>query len=159
MQTPGTQWHDADASHRTVGSDLALGYALLRITLGINIAMHGISRLLAGPATFVASLTQQFSSTVLPHFAVLGFGYALPWLETLIGLLVLVGALTRVALVAGALLIAVLTFGSSLHQDWNVAGVQLIYAIAYFILIGWLRYNWLSVDGWLSRREEVHRKE
>ena len=159
MQSPGTQWHAGEASRQAGEEDLVLGYALLRITLGINIAMHGISRILAGPGTFAASLTQQFSSTVLPHFALLGFGYALPWLETLIGLLVLVGALTRVALVAGASLIAVLTFGSSLHQDWNIVGLQLIYAIVYFMLIGWLRYNWLSIDGWLFRGDQAHLRE
>ena len=159
MQSPGTQWHNGEAARGPAGSDLALGYALLRITLGINIAMHGVSRILAGPATFAASLAQQFSSTVLPQFAVLGFGYALPWLETLIGLLVLVGALTRVALVAGGLLIAVLTFGATLHRDWNVAGLQLIYAIVYSMLIGWLRYNWLSMDGWRFHRDETQQKE
>ena len=30
-------------------NDVTLGYTLLRITLGINIAGHGISRILAGP--------------------------------------------------------------------------------------------------------------
>ena len=128
-----------------------LAYALLRITLGINIALHGISRTLAGPGTFVASLTKQFAATPLPDFAVRGFGYTLPWLEALIGLLILFGAFTRVALVAGALLIAVLTFGSSLHQDWNVAGLQLIYAAVYFILIAFRRYNSLSLDRLLQR--------
>ena len=37
----------------------------------------------------MAGLTKQFASTPLPHFAVQGFGYGLPWLEALIGLLVL----------------------------------------------------------------------
>ncbi len=130
MEIPGKEQHDADSLRkRLAGNDLSLGYALLRITLGINIARHGISRIVAGPRAFAASLTEEFSSTVLPHFAVLGFGYALPWLEALIGLLILFGALTRVALIAGALLIALLTFGSTLHQDWDIAGLQLIYAI------------------------------
>ena len=85
-------------------------------------------------------------------FAVVSFGYALPWLETAIGLLILLGAWTGVALVAGALLLCVLTFGSTLHQDWNVAGVQLIYAAVYFVLIALRRLNSISVDGLFAKR-------
>ncbi len=153
MEIPGMQQRDAGSLGKRFGSDLSLGYALLRITLGINIALHGISRILAGPASFVSSLTRQFEGTVLPHFAVQGFGYALPWLEALIGLLILFGALTRVALIAGALLIVLLTFGSTLHQDWDIAGLQLIYALVYFVLISFGQYNSLSIDGLLSRRQ------
>jgi thiosulfate dehydrogenase [quinone] large subunit len=148
-----TEQHDADALlERLSGNDLSLAYALLRITLGTNIAFHGISRILAGPALFVAALTKQFESTVLPHLAVQVFGYALPWLEALIGLLILFGALTRMALIAGALVIVLLTFGSALHQDWNVAGLQLIYAVVYFVLIGLRGFNSFSVDGLFSNR-------
>ncbi|MGB8771990.1 MAG: DoxX family protein [Candidatus Korobacteraceae bacterium] len=152
MQILGTERHDADAlCRRLAGNDLSLGYALLRVTLGTNIALHGISRILAGSASFVSLLTKQFESTALPHFAVQGFGYALPWLEALIGLLILFGALTRVALIAGALLIVLLTFGSTLHQDWDIAGLQLIYALVYFVLIGLRQHNSLSIDGLFSR--------
>jgi thiosulfate dehydrogenase [quinone] large subunit len=158
MQTLGTEQQDADASRKWLaGNDLSVAYALLRITLGINIAIHGISRILAGPASFVSSLTRQFEGTVLPHFAVQGFGYALPWLEALIGLAILFGALTRVALIAGALLIVLLTFGSTLHRDWDIAGLQLIYALVYFVLIGLRQYNSWSVDGLFSRsRGKAH---
>jgi thiosulfate dehydrogenase (quinone) large subunit len=151
MQKPASEQHDDDTlPKRLGGNDLSPAYVLLRVTLGINVALHGISRIVAGPASFASSLTKEFSSTVLPHFAVQGFGYALPWLEAMIGLLILLGALTRVALIAGAVLIVVLTFGSTLHQDWNIAGLQLIYAIVYFILIGWRQYNSLSVDALFS---------
>jgi thiosulfate dehydrogenase [quinone] large subunit len=160
MQTFVTKRNEADAFlGRLSRNDLSLAYALLRITLGINIALHGISRILAGPAVFVAELTKQFESTVLPHFAIRGFGYALPWLETLVGLLILCGAMTRMALIVGALLITVLTFGSSLHQDWNVAALQLIYAVVYFVLIGLHRFNWFAVDGLFpSRAGRMHKE-
>ena len=131
-------------------NDVTLGYTLLRITLGINIAGHGISRILAGQSHFAAALVKQFDSTPLPHFAVAGFAYALPWMEALVGLAVLLGAATRIALVAGALLIVALTFGSTLHQDWDVAGLQLIYAAVYFALLALRQYNLFSVDRVLS---------
>ncbi|MGH9718039.1 MAG: DoxX family protein [Candidatus Acidiferrales bacterium] len=132
--------------------DYSLAYALLRATLGVNIAMHGISRLLAGVGGFSAGLEKQFAATPLPHVAVSAFAHALPWAEAIIGLLILFGVATRLTLVVGALLILVLTFGSNLHQDWQVAGLQLIYAIAYALLIAFHRYNAFSLDRLFSRR-------
>ena len=135
----------------TSTDDLSLAYVLLRATLGVNIALHGISRILAGVGVFAAALEKQFAGTPLPHFAVRAFGCALPWAEAMVGLLILVGGATRIALVAGGLLILVLTFGSSLHQDWGIAGLQLIYATVYSLLIAFRKYNLLSLDRLFTR--------
>lgn len=156
MMKESAQMESATAAANTTwkGSadrDYSLAYALLRATLGVNIAMHGISRILAGVGGFAAGLEKQFAATPLPHFAVAAFAHALPWAEAIIGLLILFGVATRVALVLGALLIVMLTFGTNLHQDWNVAGLQLIYAIAYALLIAFHRYNAFSLDRRLSR--------
>jgi len=126
--------------------DSSLAYALLRITLGLNIFMHGTSRLLAGVGNFVSGMIKLFQSTVLPTAVVVPFGYALPWLEAGLGFLIIVGFRTREALVAGSLLMLALTFGTALRQDWDVAGVQLLYSAVYAALIAALRYNRLSVD-------------
>ena len=126
--------------------DSSLAYALLRITLGLNIFMHGTSRLLAGVGNFVSGMIKLFQSTVLPAAVVVPFGYALPWLEAGLGFLIIVGFRTREALVAGSLLMLALTFGTALRQDWDVAGVQLLYSAVYAALIAALRYNRLSVD-------------
>jgi len=142
---------------RPHNSDVILAYTLLRLTLGVNIAGHGISRILAGPGLFATALIKQFANTPLPQFAVAGFAYALPWMEALVGVLILAGAETRVALAAGALLMVVLTFGSTLHQDWEIAGLQLIYAMVYFGLLAFRQYNLLSVDATFNgarRRED-----
>lgn len=132
--------------------DRQIAYALLRFTLGINIALHGIARLAAGEGIFAAHLMAQFAGVPLPAVFVHVFAYALPWAEAATGLLILLGAATRPALIAGALLMAVLTFGVSLVQDWNVAGLQLIYAVVYFLLLAFIGYNRWSVDGLTARR-------
>jgi thiosulfate dehydrogenase [quinone] large subunit len=119
---------------------------LLRVTLGLNIFMHGTSRLLGGIGTFVSGLIKMFQNTVLPMAVVVPFGYALPWLEAALGLLIIIGFRTREALVAGALLMLGLTFGTALRQDWDVAAIQLLYSVVYAALIAALRYNSLSVD-------------
>jgi thiosulfate dehydrogenase [quinone] large subunit len=126
--------------------DSSLAYALLRVTLGLNIFMHGTSRLLAGIGNFVSELIKMFQDTVLPTVVVVPFGYALPWLEAALGLLIIIGFRTREALVAGALLMLGLTFGTALRQDWDVAAIQLLYSVVYAALIAALRFNSLSVD-------------
>lgn len=133
--------------------DQRLAYALLRIVVGLNLLMHGVSRMLAGPATFAAHMVAQFAHAPLPMRSVWGFGMILPAIEALLGLLLLLGLRTRAALVAASLLLMVLTFGSALLQDWAIVGTQLIYALVYSALLFLLPYNGWSVDARLHRAE------
>ena len=126
--------------------DVSLAYALLRITLGLNIFMHGVSRLLAGLGNFANVMAKTFENTPVPTPLVVIFSYSLPWLEGLIGLLILIGLRTRESLFSGAVLMLLLTFGTALRQDWNVAAIQLLYSIVYALLIAGLRHNAFSVD-------------
>jgi thiosulfate dehydrogenase (quinone) large subunit len=127
--------------------DAALGYLMLRATIGTNIFIHGLSRILAGPSRFADALVPAFQHTPLPASLVRLFALALPWAEGIVGLLVLVGIRTRLALIAGCLLILTLTFGATLNQDWESAGLQLIYAIVYASLLVFRHHNTFSVDG------------
>ena len=135
-----------------VAREAALAYLLLRITLGTNIAIHGLSRLLGGTSKFAQTLMPMFDKTFLRGWSVYAFGYALPFVETLLGVLVFLGLQTQLGLVGGSLLILVLTFGSTLRQDWQSAGLQLIYAALYSGLLGLIRYNRYSLDTLLRRR-------
>src|SRR5260370_15240753 len=76
----------------------ALGYLLLRATIGTNIFIHGLSRILAGPSHFADALVPAFQHTPLPAGFVRLFALALPWAESIVGLLVLLGIRTRLAL-------------------------------------------------------------
>jgi thiosulfate dehydrogenase (quinone) large subunit len=98
--------------------DRSLAFVFLRITLGLNILMHGAVRL---PilSVFVAGLVKEFAKTPLPAVAVKAFAYSLPFEEGLVGLFVLVGLWTRNALLLGALIMAALVFGTAPLSDWN----------------------------------------
>jgi thiosulfate dehydrogenase [quinone] large subunit len=128
-----------------------LAYLFLRLTLGINILMHGLARILSGLAPFADGMAKQFAGTSIPPALVHAFAIALPWTELFIGLLILVGLWTRTALALGALEIVALTLGISFTQNWSVAGLQLIYAIVYAILLAFGEFNRWSVDGWRDR--------
>jgi thiosulfate dehydrogenase [quinone] large subunit len=131
--------------------DQRLAYALLRIVLGLNLLMHGVSRMLAGPATFASHLVEQFAHAPLPGWSIWGFGMVLPAVEALLGLLLLLGLRTRAALVGGSLLMMVLTFGTALVQNWSVAGTQLNYALIFSVLLFLSRYNGWSLDACMNR--------
>lgn len=134
-------------------TDPQLAYLFLRATLGVNILVHGLARVLSGQEQFAATIIQGFRTTPLPQPFVVGFAYSLLWLETIIGVLVLLGIFTRVALSAGALLILILTFGSTLRQDWEAAGLPLIYAIAYAGLLAYRHENRYSADILMHRNK------
>ena len=131
----------------------ALAFLLLRLTLGLDICMHGVSRIAAGPAKFADSLIPMFQNTLLPAWTVYVFGLALPWVEAILGSLLLIGLWTVPALVCGALLILMLTFGTTLRQDWNTTGIQLVYAVVYAALLALVRWNCYSFDRLVSRSQ------
>jgi thiosulfate dehydrogenase [quinone] large subunit len=136
--------------------DKSLAYFLLRLILGLNIAVHGIGRLIAGPAVFAASLVPMFAKTPLPPWSVHTFGICLPWAEALVGVCVLFGSASRLAYITGMLEIAALTFGATMRQDWASAGIQLTYALLYALLLAMREYNTISLDHWLQRHSRKH---
>ena len=91
----------------------------------------------------------------MPPAFLLPFASVLPFVETLIGLCILVGFQTRAALIAGALMITALTFGTMLRQDFTIAWLQLDYAIAFFILIALRQWNLISIDGMTPTQSRI----
>ena len=97
-------------------SDAAMAYALFRFTFGLNIMMRGIVRIAMGLPAFQAYMLTQFKDVpVMPPAFLMPFASALPFVETLIGLCILLGFQTRIALIAGSLMIAALTFGTMMR--------------------------------------------
>jgi thiosulfate dehydrogenase (quinone) large subunit len=116
--------------------DRQLAYAVFRLTLGINIFVHGAGRIFGPGAEAFASTTEaEFSKTVLPASMVHTFLIVLPFGELVLGALTTVGLFTRWALTLGGMMIAALVFGTAMRSDWNTVGVQMIYAITYYLLL------------------------
>jgi uncharacterized membrane protein YphA (DoxX/SURF4 family) len=74
--------------------DRQLAYCVLRLTLGINILIHGLVRL-PQLAPFADGLAQAFAKTPLPPQVVRLFAFVLPFAETFVGLLLTLGLWTR----------------------------------------------------------------
>ena len=149
-QSTSTMSHmDSVSSHKA--SDTMIAYAILRLSFGANILLHGLSRILNGRAAFLAYLNHYFEHAHLISQGMLPvFGAVLPWVETTLGLLVMLGLFSRFALILGALVLTVLVIGTNLAQDWLVAGLQLPYCFIYYYLLIHLEQNRISLDGMLG---------
>jgi thiosulfate dehydrogenase [quinone] large subunit len=124
----------------------ALAYALLRVAFGVNFAGHGFVRIYHGIGLFAATTAEHMAKSPLPHSLVLGFGYAIPILEAGLGLALIFGVLTRLALVLGAVFMMALTVGVTSNQQWDVAGEQLLYSLIFFVLLFLIENNSLAFD-------------
>ena len=148
MQTHESDWR----------SDRSLAYAGFRFTFGLNIMMRGASSgSRSGRAAFVTCIHadavqgRSGDGAGAPHSR--SGERAFPYIESVVGLLILIGFQTRAALVVGGLLIAALTFGTMLRNDYTIAWLQLTYAIAFFLLLAFRSWNLISVDGMMGRLE------
>ena len=133
--------------------DRQLAYAVFRLTLGINILVHGAGRIFGpGAEAFATTTAAEFSKTALPAGLVHAFLFVLPFAELVLGALTTLGLFTRWALVLGGLMIATLVFGTAMRSDWNTVGVQMIYAITYYFLLVHRSSNRFSLDKLLEKR-------
>jgi len=128
-------------------SDASLAHAIARIGLGINIALHGWTRIPKFKG-FEASLLKDFADSPLPASLVSLSAYGIVTAESMIGTLLLLGLWQRKALLAGGLLMWTLLFGVCLVQNWGAAGVQMVYLAFFAGLLATLRHDKWSLDGW-----------
>ena len=127
----------------------SLAYALLRIALGVNFAGHGLIRIDNGVGAFATSTAEHLAKSPLPHAVSFGFSYAIPFLEAILGLTLILGVFTRIALVCGAVFMMALTIGITANQQWDVASEQLIYSVVFFVLLYLIEHNALALDNYL----------
>lgn len=116
--------------------------------------MHGAGRIFGpGADAFATTTAVEFSNTALPAGLVHAFLIVVPFAELVLGALTTLGLFTRWALTLGGLLIAALVFGTAMRSDWTTVGVQMIYAITYYLLLVNRPANRFALDGHLEKRK------
>jgi thiosulfate dehydrogenase [quinone] large subunit len=127
-------------------SDGSVAYAILRLTLGVNIGLRGAVRIAHGSAAFAQGIVKQMAPTVLPPSAVYAFAWSLVWVESAVGLLLILGLQTRLALIVGGLMMTALTFGTMQIENFQNAWLQLTYALVFFVVLALRSWNLISLD-------------
>lgn len=140
-------------------SNNQLAYLLTRFTLGVNFLFHGLVRL-PKLEKFVSHISSSFEGTLFPvEFAKI-FAYAIPFIEVLLGLFILLGIATRKSLVATAIFMMCLIIGSCFAENWPLVSQQMIYALFIFFLIKYEESNvWAltktskkQIDGFTTKK-------
>jgi thiosulfate dehydrogenase [quinone] large subunit len=130
----------------------ALGYFILRLSLGVDMIMHYVVRTWGISQDFVPATEKMFVGNLLPMSWVHYFLTYLPYFEGVLGVLLILGLWSRWAITAEGLLVTVLMFGTALRSDWTVVSHQMIYILFVFFLLFTEQYDYFSVDSLLARR-------
>ncbi|MBZ5553277.1 MAG: DoxX family membrane protein [Acidobacteriia bacterium] len=126
-------------------SSREIGYALLRVTLGVLFATYGIGKFRMGVGNFAGMMEKEFTGK-LPMVMVSPFGYLVPFAELLVGVLLTFGLFTLLALTLAGLLMIALTFGMALLGQAPVVAQNLTYVLAIFVLLWTAENNGYSLD-------------
>lgn len=129
----------------------SLAYALLRITLGINFAGHGLIRIHNGVVNFAQTTIEHLAKSPLPPSLTYAFSYTIPFIEAILGLTLILGVFTRISLTAGGVFMMLLTIGVTSNQQWDIASQQLFYSVVFLLLLYLIEHNAISVDAFLRR--------
>jgi thiosulfate dehydrogenase [quinone] large subunit len=132
----------------------ALGYFILRLSLGVDMIMHYVVRTWGISQDFVPVTEKMFVGNLLPMSWVHYFLTYLPYFEGVLGVLLILGLWSRWAIAAEGLLVTVLLFGTAIRSDWTVVSHQMIYILFVFFLLAVEDWDYFSVDGFLARRRK-----
>ena len=132
--------------------DRGAAFALFRVTLGINIFLHGFVRIWAGVGKFVAAMAPGFDDSMLPNVLVVASLWLIPWLEAGIGAALILGFQTRTSLLSGGLLMTLLVAGTAFKSDWSTLGIQMLYVLCYYHLICHARFDDWGIDAMTRSR-------
>ena len=122
-----------------------LGYFIMRLIIGVNLFVHGLVRLpkLQG---FSHWMVKHFEKSMLPTILVKPFSLSIPFIELIIGLLLILGLKTEKTILAALTLMLFLVFGSCITETWDWAAYQMIYGIFLYILLVDIDHNDISLD-------------
>lgn len=129
----------------------ATAYALLRVTFGVVFLFYGIGKFMRGLGTFSGGMQQRFAGK-LPMALVVPFGYSLPFIEVLIGVLLVLGLFNSITLVLAGLLLMALTFGMVILGDTPTVANNLLYVLINFVLLYLAAQNTYSVDRMMPKK-------
>lgn len=122
-----------------------IAYLFIRLSMGISMFTHGLVRI-PKLEEFKSGMVEQFSESMLPSIVVASWGYATPIIELILGVLLIIGLLTRISAISGGIFMLILLFGSGMVENWGAFPSQLLHIAFFAVLLIYLPYNSLSLD-------------
>jgi thiosulfate dehydrogenase (quinone) large subunit len=131
--------------------NVTIAYLLLRLTLGVVFLFYGIGKLRMGLGVFNQRLVDRFEASLLSAWSVSAFAWVLPFVEVVVGALLVLGLFTRWALVAAGVLMAALAMGAVIEPNPPTVAYNLIYATIIFLLLIFVPADHWSLDTLVRR--------
>tara|TARA_R110002096_G_C14588828_1_gene721855 strand:+ start:350 stop:736 length:387 start_codon:yes stop_codon:yes gene_type:complete len=122
-----------------------MSYVFIRLGIGISMLGHGLVRIPKLTA-FSEGMLNNFKDSLLPNFMLIPFTYALPFVEFLIGFLLILGWQTKNAAVIGGVLMLILIGGTSLIENWGALPSQMIHLLFFVLVYEFNQSNTLTLD-------------
>jgi thiosulfate dehydrogenase [quinone] large subunit len=131
---------------------------ILRWILGLLFLMAGYWKVFVlTPAVHAQQyFVEGYSDSWIPTWLLHLFGYGIPFLELVAGLLICIGFRTREALIAVGLLLIVTTYGHALQQPlFDIDGHTFTrLALIVLLLLAPVGNDRYSIDQWLLARKD-----
>jgi thiosulfate dehydrogenase [quinone] large subunit len=124
--------------------DISTAYVILRVTMGVNMFFHGGTRI-PHLTAFADSIVKAFARTQFPPALVAPYAYAIPFIEVVLGVLILAGIGLRYILPLSGIYMISLIVGTLFRADYLVVSEQLEYSIVFAILIALRSFNGFSL--------------
>ena len=122
-----------------------ISYIFIRLGIGISMLGHGLVRIPKLQA-FSEGMLKNFKGSLLPDFMVLPFSFALPFIEFLLGLLLVLGWQTKRAAILGGALMLLLMTGTTLIENWSALPSQMIHLLFFVLVYEFNQVNSFSLD-------------
>jgi uncharacterized membrane protein YphA (DoxX/SURF4 family) len=126
-----------------------------RAVVGLIFFMAGLWKVFElGPAAHVRRYFLPFQDTFLPTWSLWAVGFAIPFVELIAGALVILGLLTRPALISFGFVLVIVTFGHLLHAPLYAFHEHVIPRLALVLLVLLLPREWdrYSIDSLMAGR-------
>ncbi len=120
-------------------------YFFLKLPLALSMLGHGLVRL-PKLETFSNWMVTFMAKSYLPQALITPFSYLVPFVEVLVGGLLLIGLFTRQALYLGLVLMGLMTFGNTTIENWESITSELVHAGYMGALLFLLSHDRFSVD-------------
>jgi uncharacterized membrane protein YphA (DoxX/SURF4 family) len=124
-----------------------------RAVVGLIFFMAGVWKVFElGPAGHVRRYFLPFQDTFLPTWSLWLAGFAIPFVELIAGVLVIVGFQTRPALISLGFVLVIVTFGHLLKEPLYALHEHVIPRLALVLLILLLPRDAdrFSIDAWIA---------
>lgn len=129
-----------------------IAYLLLRLTVAAIFLFYGLNKFRMGVGNFAGMFEERFGEK-LPLVLLVPFSYALPFVEVILGLLLVAGIFTGGALAAAGALMLILTFGAVMEPNPPTVANNALLALIVFVLLFLLDYNRYSADTVRARKQ------